>query len=98
MAQKLQTEYQARWITDSPLQGESHERWVTNDGYTDLCRREQRGELRGVIIVHTRETLATIHADEEREELHNHRCSMDHPPCPACELLEEREHEREAGL
>lgn len=32
------------------------------------------------------------------DDLHNHRCSMDHPPCPACELLEEREHEREAGL
>lgn len=35
--------------------------------------------------------------EEESEELHNHRCSTDHPPCPACELLEEREHEREAG-
>jgi hypothetical protein len=28
----------------------------------------------------------------------NHRCSIDHPPCPACELLEEREYEREVGL
>lgn len=32
------------------------------------------------------------------DDSHNHRCSMDHPPCPACELLEEREYEREAGL
>jgi hypothetical protein len=31
-------------------------------------------------------------------ELRNHRCSIDHSPCPACELLEEREYERESGL
>lgn len=37
-------------------------------------------------------------AVNDETELHNHRCSIDHPPCPACELLEEREYEREAGL
>ncbi len=34
----------------------------------------------------------------ENDDGPNHRCSIEHSPCPACELLEEREHEREAGL
>jgi hypothetical protein len=36
--------------------------------------------------------------EDSADDLRNHRCSTDHPPCPACELLEEREYEREAGL
>ena len=43
--------------------------------------------------------IKAANAEEDSADgLHNHRCSMDHPPCPVCELLEEREHEREDGL
>ena len=36
--------------------------------------------------------------EDSVDGLHNHRCSIEHPPCPVCELLEEREYEKEADL
>lgn len=38
------------------------------------------------------------HTFPATDDISTHRCSDDHPPCPACELREEREYEREAGL
>lgn len=33
-----------------------------------------------------------------RNEMPNHRCTNDVPPCPACEIAIERDEEREQGI
>ena len=50
-----------------------------------------QNDLRGLFA----QKLGEVLSDNEGP---NHRCSIDHAPCPACELIEECEHEREAGL
>lgn len=95
--QEYETGWRAKWVERQNADLEAYRRMTERTGLSTHIYSPLNPPFIPV------EHLASFdnseyHIGEEPDDSHNHRCSIDHPPCPACELLEEREHEREAGL
>jgi hypothetical protein len=93
-----------RVMTGAEFHGFNSRAWAARPGYKVPVehKADSFGYLSGKIVALDYGGFCSINIDLVRHERGNdgpeHRCSIDHPPCPACELLEEREYELEAGL